>query len=128
MRITVLLRTELVRYLEKKYIARSFHMEFFMWNVREGSKILYVKLMWSELDMKTEFVYLLFQNDFFFKVYKKNPHQQIVYQYWIKHGVVLIVFPAGILQPPYYHKDYPRSAPWIKYRGESKLKFLVACF
>lgn len=123
MRITVLLRTELVRYLEKKYIARSFHMEFFMWNVREGSKILYVKLMWSELDMKTEFVYLLFQNDFFFKVYK-----QIVYQYWIKHGVVLIVFPAGILQPPYYHKDYPRSAPWIKYRGESKLKFLVACF
>lgn len=40
-------------------------MEFFMWNVREfeGSKILYVKLMWSELDMKTEFVYLLFQND-----------------------------------------------------------------
>lgn len=68
MRITVLLRTELVRYLEKKYIARSFHMEFFMWNVREGSKILYVKLMWSELDMKTEFVYLLFQNDY---VYKK---------------------------------------------------------
>lgn len=74
MRITVLLRTELVRYLEKKYIARSFHMEFFMWNVREGSKILYVKLMWSELDMKTEFVYLLFQNDFFFflKFIKKS--------------------------------------------------------
>lgn len=73
MRITVLLRTELVRYLEKKYIARSFHMEFFMWNVREGSKILYVKLMWSDLDMKTEFVYLLFQNDFFFfKFIKKS--------------------------------------------------------
>lgn len=72
MRITVLLRTELVRYLEKKYIARSFHMEFFMWNVREGSKILYVKLMWSELDMKTEFVYLLFRMIFFLKFIKKS--------------------------------------------------------
>lgn len=60
--IIVFFRIELVRYLEKKYIVCLFYMEFFMWNVCEfeGSKILYVKLMWSEFDMKIEFVYLFF--------------------------------------------------------------------
>lgn len=127
MRITVLLRTELVRYIEKKihcsFISHGiFHVKC-TWIRREQNIICEINVKWTWHENRI----CVFAFSEWLSL-QKNPHQQIVYQYWIKHGVVLIVFPAGILQPPYYHKDYPRSAPWIKYRGESKLKFLVACF